>query len=343
MRVANRCARRELDSARRAVWHAPRPWRLVRDWRVWAADGDCLSSEIPNPVPNFDRVAVGRVERRTAPLTALLKRLAAMILACLILYFIIGAALLRFQLDRWLFPRTDAFAGPQATQVHRIALSPGVEGLVRQYGGPVQGCLVVFPGQHGYLPAYDPGPYTESGLSVWIVAYPGQDGAVGTATIANVEALASEAVRLASNRCLKGKLVVLGVSLGSGVAASSLSTEIPAGLILVSAAPSLSAAIRTRLAAKWYLAPLTVLPLSRILPRDYSLNDALGSRVDVVILQGTDDVATPITSLREALRSSLQSAIVPINGGTHSTTFTLSQSSQLSSIMRQLRASVEEP
>ena len=45
--------------------------------------------------------------------------------------------------------------------------------------------------------------------------------------------------------------------------------------ILESAAPSLSSAIRVRLDARWYLAPLSWLPVSELLEKDYSVAAAM--------------------------------------------------------------------
>jgi pimeloyl-ACP methyl ester carboxylesterase len=254
----------------------------------------------------------------------------------LTLYLASVAAILRFGLDSLLFPHTNSFVGPQPEQIVRIPAASSGEGLVRQYGRADHGCLVFFPGQHGYSATYDPLAFSNGGLRVWLVSYPGQDDAAGNATIAEVEQFGGRAVRLAVEQCPSGKVVVLGVSLGATLAARSIGPEEVAGLVLVSAAPSLSAAIRTRLASSWYLAPLTLLPLSHILQRDYVLSDSLSSGVAVAIFQGSADQQSPIAALRGSLSADRQAAIVQVDGGTHSTTFALSRAAQLSTISRML-------
>ncbi len=274
--------------------------------------------------------------------TALI-RPALVLLAILALYFGAAAFILRFGLDRLLFPKTSAFAGPTAERVERITATTGAELLARQYGRADLGCVVFLPGQHGYLPAYDPSALTRAGLKVWLISYPGQEGAAGSATVTVVEDLVRRAVRMASNQCPQDRVVILGVSLGSALAVQSGIGNHPAGLVLVSAAPSLSAAIRTRLASRWYLMPLRLLPLPHVLKRDYTLSDALPSRGALAIFQGSADEQTPLDALRKSLDPSFEASIVRIDGGTHSTTFALSREAQLSTILRMLSQPESNP
>jgi hypothetical protein len=266
-------------------------------------------------------------------------RSAVVLLAIGALYFGGAALVLRSDLDRLLFLKTPAFAGPVAKRVEHIRATTGAEILVRRYGHADRGCVVFFPGQHGYLPTYDPSGLTGGGLEVWLVAYPGQDGAAGNATIAVVEDLATRVVRMAFDHCAQGRVVMLGVSLGAMLAARASVGSQPAGVVLVSAATSLSDAIRSRLAAKWYLSPLRLLPLSRILKRDYTLSEGLPSHSALAIFQGTADEQAPLAALRESLPPEYRYAIVRVEGGTHATTFALSKETQLSTILRLLSQS----
>jgi alpha-beta hydrolase superfamily lysophospholipase len=199
---------------------------------------------------------------------------------------------------------------------------------------------VFFPGQHGYDAKYDPGPYTAAGYEVLLLAYPGQDGASGSATLEDIEDLASRAVRRANESCPENTVVILGVSLGAMLAAYSGRGAEPAAVVLVATAPSLSAGIHARLSSKWYLAPLQLLPLSRILPYDYNLAESLvhAPANRVVIFQGTEDQQTPIADLGNTLRQVEGLRMVRVLGGTHATTFALSQEAQITTITEAIRS-----
>jgi len=100
-----------------------------------------------------------------------------------------------------------------------------------------------------------------------------------------------------------------------------------------------TSAIRIRLRSHWALAPLSVLPLPTLLTHDYSLVESLRQppSTQVVIFQGTDDDQTPIGLLRshDILLPGVR--VIDVPGGTHSTTFVLSQKAQLSTILKMLR------
>ncbi|QQZ28326.1 hypothetical protein HMY34_05920 [Thiothrix subterranea] len=96
-----------------------------------------------------------------------------------------------------------------------------------------------------------------------------------------------------------------------------------AGLVLESAAPSLSVAVTRSLQAKWYLSPLADLPIAAILPHDYSLMEALSDipNVPAVIFQGTADTQTPIVDLYKPNAIPAHIRVIPVQGGTHSDTY----------------------
>lgn len=264
----------------------------------------------------------------------IVRRVFWLLLTGIALYFATGTSILRFAIASQLFPHTPAFSGQAPDSVERVESEEGNELLIRRYGKAHVGCVVLFPGQHGYAAKYDARPYTSAGLEVLLLAYPGQDGASGSATLEEIEDLALRAVRRAIESCHENSVVLLGVSLGATLAAYSSRDSNLAGLVLVATAPSLSAAIRVRLASKWYLMPLSLLPLSRILSHDYSLSEALlrAPAHGVVIFQGTEDQQTPISDLRDTLSLVEGLRIVRVLGGTHSTTFSMSQDAQISTI-----------
>lgn len=269
-----------------------------------------------------------------------IRRLLGIALIASALYVAAGVLILRFAVESALLPSTPNFIGPPPSSVHSVTTEGGSELLIRRYGKPLLGCVVLFPGQHGYAAKYDVRAYTEAGVEVLLLGYPGQDGASGSASLEELEQLASRAIKSAQESCPEGRTVIVGVSLGSMLAAYAAHNSQIAGLILVSTAPSLSAAIRTRLGSKWYSAPLVVLPVSRILPRDYSLAEALASLPDVSvdIFQGAEDVQTPLSNLEGVRQYPSRIALTIVPGGTHSTTFSRSLKAQIGSIRRMLLA-----
>jgi pimeloyl-ACP methyl ester carboxylesterase len=278
-------------------------------------------------------------------LRSLHRKIFSLALGAAALYFAVAAYGMHFALSRFLFPRTHAFVGSPAEATLSIKNGSGNELLVRRYGQARIGCVVFFPGQHGATAAYSFTNYTAAGLAVFAMAYPGQDGAAGRTELSEIEGLVGHAIAAVGGTCSPDRTVLVGVSLGTMLAAYASHAIRPAGLVLVSTAPSLSSAIRIRLRSHWALAPLGLLPLPKLLAHDYSLGEGLGqpSATQVVIFQGTHDDQTPIELLQgpDILLADAQVMAVP--GGTHSTTFVLSQKAQLSAIINMLRRGRQVP
>lgn len=264
------------------------------------------------------------------------------IAAFMLLYFAAGAWLLRFALEPLVLPRVAASTNTTAPLFLRIGDDDGNAMLVRRYGTPRVGCVVFFPGQHGLVTEYEKElfpAFSAQGIAVLAVAHPGQDGAPGASRLTGVLALATQVVASAQAACPGHRIVVYGRSLGSMVAAYAAGRTHPAGLILESAAPTFSSAIRQRLSARWYLAPLALLPVSRLLAHDYALTEALPDTLDVpaVVFQGTTDSETPLAALRAAgMPGHLRLVVVP--GGTHSTTYLLARERMVQTALSMLRA-----
>jgi pimeloyl-ACP methyl ester carboxylesterase len=268
-----------------------------------------------------------------------------LILGVVALYFASAAYGLHFEISRFLFPRTSTFAGSPAEATLSIKSTSGNELLVRRYGQANVGCVAFFPGQHGAIASYDFASYAGAGLAVFALAYPGQDGASGHTELSEIEGLVDRAIASVAKTCSPNRTVFVGVSLGSMLAAYASHSTKPAGLVLLSAAPSLSSAIRVRFRSHWALAPLSLLPVPALLPHDYSLVESLGQPPSnqVVIFQGTLDEQTPIRLLQSPDILSTGVRVISVPGGTHSTTFALSQKAQLSAILDMLRGEGEAP
>lgn len=264
------------------------------------------------------------------------------IAALVFLYFVVGAYLLRFALEPLVLPHVPPSAHTTAPLLIRSSGDDGSAMLVRRYGTPTVGCVVFFPGQHGILSKYEKDlfpAFSAQGIAVLAIAYPGQNGAYGTSHLPEILALVTQVIASAQAICPHHRVVLYGRSLGSMVAAYAAARSHPTGLILESAAPSFSSAIRLRLNARWYLAPLALLPVSRLLPHDYSLAEALASTLGVpaVVFQGTADSETPLSVLRAAgVPGNLR--LVMVSGGSHSTTYLLARGRIIQMTLSMLRA-----
>ena len=258
------------------------------------------------------------------------------------MYFGIGAYVLHFRLESLLLPHTVAPNSPASPTLQSIGQNGKL--LVRRYGEARLGCVMFFPGQHGNLQSYENSlfpSFTAQGIAVLAVAYPGQDGALGAADFLSLESLYTQAFSAATAACQGRPVVLYGRSFGAMVASYSAANHQAAGLILESAAPSLSTAVRVRLASHWYSAPLIALPISALLPRKFSLAQAL-SRIQstpTVCFQGSADRETPLLSLQnDPSLNGLR--IFVVSGGTHADTYVVAESKiveQAVSMLRQRR------
>ena len=257
--------------------------------------------------------------------------------------------LLRFDLDRLLFPRTGPSAAPGAlTEAFRLPGRDGAAMIVRRFDrdvvGPGHGCVVWFPGHHGDVDRYARELFPEvekAGLVVYAVAYPGQDGAPGPAHLDDVQAAAATAVTTVAQRCGRDETVIAGRSLGAMVAAYAAGSAPSAGLVLESASPSLSAGIRGALREHWFLRPLAMLPIERLVPHDFSLVEALPSGLHVVVFQGSADTRTPLADLRAEAGNAERMAIVEVADGTHSDTLLRARAGMISAMLGMIRGSEE--
>lgn len=251
------------------------------------------------------------------------------------------AYVLRFEIDGMLFPRTiNADTG--AAETFRVYGTGQNELMVRRYGSSQYGCVVFFPGQHGNEPKYERTLfpfYLAEGISVFAVAYPGQDGASGRGTTDEVRSLVQQALLIVARTCSVEKTVLVGRSLGSMIAAYASRDTAVAGLVLEGASPTLSAAIRMHLRSKSWLAPLSQLPISSLLSTDYSLGDALSHRpnVPVIVIQGDQDILAPIAALKENGALPADAHFIEVHGGTHSNAYIVAPRAHVESVLEILR------
>ncbi|MEW6995210.1 hypothetical protein AADZ84_13195 [Colwelliaceae bacterium MEBiC 14330] len=95
------------------------------------------------------------------------------------------------------------------------------------------------------------------------------------------------------------------------------------GVILESAAPSLSVAINHYLTSKWYLNPLQALPIKALLVKDYALSEPLSLFINtpVSIFQGTDDIKTPLHQIQKDWNYGENVTLQEVKTGRHSNTY----------------------
>jgi len=261
-------------------------------------------------------------------------------------YVVAAACLLRFDLDRWLFPSAPLQPASKAfTQTFRLAGHDGAAMVVRRFARTESsgslGCVVYFPGHEGGLDRYarDLFPDLErAGLVVYAVAYPGQDGAPGPARIDDVQFLAARVVSMVAATCGRTRTVVAGRSLGAMIAAYACGDTSPAGLVLESTAPSLSAGIRGTLREHWFLRPLVLLPIGEIVAHDFSLAQALPSRLHVAIFQGSADTQTSVEDLSV---EAVHAPIVVVDGGTHADTLERARPAMIATMLGMIHGSQE--
>jgi len=232
-------------------------------------------------------------------------RTLALSLFIIFAYFSIGAYLLYAQMPRYLFPNIVLTA--QTEESHQFEFYDAFKNqlLVREYGQDNAQCMVFFPGRHGGVKKYQETifkAFQKNNFKVFSLSYPGQDGALGQVNnIASLIKLINDAMKVISLNCPPEKTILYGRSLGSAVAMHAVSESKMAGLILESVGPSLSIAVNNYFKSRWYLRPLTILPITLLLPKDYDLNEplALLKTTPVSIFQGAKDSQTPLKQLQQ--------------------------------------------
>jgi hypothetical protein len=265
-----------------------------------------------------------------------------LLFSCAALYFSAAALTLRFGTSRILFPYV-AYTGSAAARItDRVSGPSGNIILIRRYGAPLRGCVVFFPGQHGGISSYEKTlfpKYVSNGIAVFALSYPGQDGAAGQSDLDEIQHLVQRALRIVGRTCPATRTVFVGRSLGSMLAAYAAGLTHPAGVVLEGAAPSLSSAIIVRLRMHWYLSPISLLPISELLPRDYRLVEGLSDHppFSVVVFQGTADEQTPIQDLRAPGALPRNSRLIAVDGGTHSNTYNVAMASYIQCARNMLR------
>lgn len=265
--------------------------------------------------------------------------LAAAVSGGVLLYFALGALLIHCTIDKAVLRYAGSGIHPSSMASVVIATGNGSVS-VPSVGSGSAGCVLIFPGQHGRNATYEASivpALTVHGVTVYLFSYDAVRPPA-TLTFENIFTLARGTTRALGQRCGRGRLVVVGRSMGAMVAAYAVSATKAAGLVLDSASPQFAVAIRTRLTQRWFTRPWLLLPIERLLPDDYSLREALSKAplVRGVIFQGSDDRRTPLRDLQKPGSVPAQLSLIPIAGARHSNVYLVAHKTYVAAILAML-------
>jgi alpha-beta hydrolase superfamily lysophospholipase len=239
-------------------------------------------------------------------------------------YFLIPVLLLRFGLDRWLFPVVTGGITHEDKTID-VPLAAGRTIRVRQYGESIlTHCVIFFPGRGGGVSTYEETLFPsiqKLGITLYALSYPGQDGAKGrshSATLLQDVDTALATVR-AETSCDPAGSVFVGRSLGATVAVHAAQSIRPKGLLLDGVTPTLTVAVKAEMRQHIATRPWTLLPLRSLLRNDFELTPLLQSLspIPIVIFQGTKDDVTPFSEIQGAVAGHDNVQLDPVPGGTH--------------------------
>jgi alpha-beta hydrolase superfamily lysophospholipase len=242
-------------------------------------------------------------------------------------YFALGAWIIHFELDRFLFPNIAVAEKTREDAFFRVGtINSDSDIVVRRYGKAEKGCVIFFPGQHAGVLDYERYLFPKleiAGMEVFSISYPGQEGSIGSTDISELQKLIGKVIVYVDKTCSMNRTVFVGRSLGSMLAVYSVPAGRPAGVVIEGVAPSLSSAMQVFLSKTWYLQPLRLLPVKALLQYDYSLAEAFTKMRDVpvAIFQGAEDKTTPIECLKSETSFPSNVRLRLIEGGTHSNTY----------------------
>jgi acetyl esterase/lipase len=251
--------------------------------------------------------------------------------SCLVAaYFVVPALLLRFALDRFMFPSVDGGVTHEDRLID-VPLAGGRLARIRQYGGrELPHCVIFFPGQHGGISTYEETLFPDIkklGIAVYAVSYSGQDGARGRSHSATLIEDVETALATINHEtsCQPGNAVFVGRSLGSAVALLAAQRVRPKGLLLDGVGSSLTTVIKAALRRHIATWPWSLLPVQSLVKNDFQslpLIHALRP-TPIVIFQGMEDQVTPFAETQSTVLGEDNVQFFAIRGATHSHAYLL--------------------
>lgn len=269
---------------------------------------------------------------------ALLKRIIAICLFFVIIYFGVATFGLKFYLSELVFKKIPDVESTESVQFS-IA-SNNDELLIRLYGEVSNPeCVIFFPGLHGGVLKYETEIFktlTARGFSVYALSYPGVEGANGTSTFDSVKIITLDAVKyiIKSTSCEMNNTIYVGRSLGASVALMTATNMKPKGIVLDSVAASLSKSIRIKLSSSIFTKPINILPIEMFIGFDILLENALKQLKDVpiTIFQGENDSITPLENIELILEHFENVKLYPIAMASHHNTYIVAGSKYIEKI-----------
>jgi len=224
-----------------------------------------------------------------------------------VVYFCTPVLLLCFALDRLIFPQVDG-GSTHEDRLIDVPLGGGRSIRIREYGSPgLPNCAIFFPGQHGGISSYERTLFPnieQSGITVFALSYPGQDGAQGRSNRATLidDVHSGIAAIGRETSCQPTNSVFIGHSLGASVAIHAAQQVRPKGILLDGVAPTLTIAIQAAFRRRASTQPWNLLPLGLLVKDDFLLPLIHSLRpIPMVVFQGTNDRVTPFEDAQKAL------------------------------------------
>jgi hypothetical protein len=270
-------------------------------------------------------------ERKYKVVTGSTRRI-LLLASCLVAaYFFVPALLLRFALDRFVFPLVEGGVTHEDRLID-VPLAAGRFIRIRQYGNhELPHCVIFFPGQHGGISTYEQTLFPnikKLGVTVYAVSYSGQDGARGRSHSATLTEDVDTALATINHEtsCQPVNAVFVGRSLGSAVALVAAQRVRPKGLLLDGVASTLTTVIKAALRRHTATWPWTLLPVQSLVKNDFQLLPIIYSLrpTPIVIFQGMEDQVTPFVETQGTVVGQDNVQLFAIPGATHTNAYLLS-------------------
>ncbi len=258
------------------------------------------------------------------------------------IYFSLPSIALRYYLPEIIFKKSNNIASSEDA-LYKVSASNN-EALIRQYGKPNnKQCAIFFPGRHGGILRYEKEIFEKlkrNGITVFSISYPGYEGATGNADFSSIPITINLALKKIEQQtsCIVGDAVYIGRSLGASVALETAKHIRPKGMVLDSLPLSLAKSIRTKLRDHIITAPLTLLPIEKLVGFDVSTKKALADlgEIPIVVFQGAQDKVTPLEDIEELLNGYDNISLNIIGTASHHDTYVLAGDKYFDAIRRLL-------
>ncbi|WP_285404951.1 alpha/beta hydrolase [Luteibacter sp. ME-Dv--P-043b] len=254
-------------------------------------------------------------------------------------YFIVPVALLRWKLSTLIFSNQRQDITHEA-QRFEVAVAPKTSLVVRRYGLDSPSCVFFFPGQHGGVATYEKTLFPSlltMGVRLYVISYPGQDGAQGRSDLATLAHQVDSTVQWVAQKsgCRKRDSLFLGRSFGATIALLEAEKFKPRGVIVDGLGANLAVVIRAHLARNLLLSPWRLLPIERILGVNaYPVGPMFDrlSATAITVFQGTDDDVTPFDAALQVANRRSNVTFHAVPGGRHDDTYLLAKPQYLDAI-----------